>query len=93
MILRFLKLEWKQFFRSSYFGKSIAVNIIMALFALYFVLVFLGIGVLGFSILKKEYPKMDPFVLVNNFLIFVIVGDLIARYLLHKLPMLKIKPF
>lgn len=93
MILRFLNLEWKQFFRSSYFGKSIAVNIIMALFALYFVLVFLGIGVLGFSMLKKEYPEMDPFVLVNNFLIFVIVGDLIARYLLHKLPMLKIKPF
>ena len=29
----------------------------------------------------------------HNFLIFVIVGDLIARYLLHKLPMLKIKPF
>lgn len=92
MILHFLKLEWKQYFRSSYWGKGIALKIIMIFFALYFILSFLAIGIGGYFILKKEYPEQDPLQVVNSFLIFAILGDLIFRYLMQKLPIMNIKP-
>ncbi|TDQ28565.1 DUF5687 family protein [Tenacibaculum caenipelagi] len=92
MIRHFLKLEWKQFFRSSYFGKSIALKIIMGFFALYMLASFLMIGIGTYFIIEKEYPSADPLLFVNGWLIFVLVGDLIFRYLMQKLPVLNIKP-
>ncbi|ARV06975.1 hypothetical protein BTO04_09880 [Polaribacter sp. SA4-10] len=92
MISHFLKLEWKQFVRSAAFGKSIAVKILMGFFALYFILTFLAIGVGGYFILKKEFPDSDPLELVNSYLLFAILGDLIFRYLMQKLPIMNIKP-
>ncbi|WP_299005255.1 DUF5687 family protein [uncultured Tenacibaculum sp.] len=93
MITHFLKLEWKQFFRSSYFGKSIALKIIMGFFALYMLASFLMIGLGGYFFIKKEYPNTDPLFFVNGIIIFLLVADLIFRYLMQKLPVLNIKPF
>jgi len=90
--MHFLKLEWKQFFRSSHWQKGIAIKILMAFFALYFIVVFLGIGVGGYFILKKQFPEQDPLVLVNSFLLYVFLGDLIFRYFMQKLPVMNIKP-
>lgn len=92
MILHFLKLEWKQFTRSSSFGKSIALKIIMGFFILYFLVAFLAIGVGGYFILKKEFPDLDPLQIVNSYLLFAILGDLVLRYLMQKLPIMNIKP-
>ena len=92
MILHFLKLEWKQFFRSASFGKNIALKILMGFFAVYILGVFLLMGGGAYFFLKKEFPDKDPFVLVNNFMIFMIVSDLIFRYLMQKIPVMDIKP-
>ena len=92
MISRFLKLEWKQFFRSASFGKSIALKILMGFFALYFILSFFAIGVGVYYILKKQLPDSDPLQVVNSFLLYAILADLIFRYLMQKLPVMKIKP-
>jgi hypothetical protein len=92
MISHFLKLEWKQFVRSASFGKSIALKILMGFFALYFIVSFLAIGVGGYFILRKEFPDSDPLQLVNSYLFFAILGDLIFRYLMQKLPIMNIKP-
>ncbi|WP_159949868.1 DUF5687 family protein [Polaribacter septentrionalilitoris] len=92
MISHFLKLEWKQFFRSSSFGKSIGAKILIGFFAVYFILIFLGLGFGGFFALKEMYPEKDPLVLVNSFLLFAITGDLMFRYLMQKLPVMNIKP-
>ena len=92
MILHFLKLEWKQFVRSASFGKSIALKIIMGFFALYFIVSFLAIGVGGYYLLKKEFPEQDPLQIVNSYLLYAILGDLIFRYLMQKLPVMNIKP-
>ena len=92
MIIRFLKLEWKQFFRSASFGKSVALKIIMGFFALWMLLGFMSLGITGYTILKKEFPDKDPFILVNQFLIFMIIVDLIFRYLIQKIPVMDIKP-
>jgi hypothetical protein len=73
MISHFLKLEWKQFVRSASFGKSIALKILMGFFALYFIICFLAIGVLGYYILKKQLPDSDPLQIVNSFLLYAIL--------------------
>ena len=92
MISHFLKLEWKQFIRSASFGKSLGLKILMGFFALYFILSFLTIGIGGYFILKKIFPESDPLQIVNSYLLFAILGDLIFRYLMHKLPIMNIKP-
>ena len=92
MISHFLKLEWKQFFRSSHWQKGIAIKILMAFLALYFIVAFLAVGVGGYFILKKQFPEQDPLQMVNSYLLYAVLGDLIFRYLMQKLPVMNIKP-
>ncbi|MCF6297143.1 MAG: DUF5687 family protein [Flavobacteriaceae bacterium] len=92
MIKHFLSLEWKQFFRSPYWQKSIALKILMGFFALYFVLMFLGLGIAIFPLLEKEYPDADPFMMVNSFLFYWILGDIMVRFFFQKLPVMSVKP-
>ena len=92
MIAHFLNLEWKQYFRSSYWQRSIGIKILLGFFGLYFIIMFLSLGIGIFPILKKTFPEKDPFLLVNSFLFFWIIGDLIARFFLQKLPVMTIKP-
>ena len=92
MISHFLRLEWKQYFRSSYWQTGIALKIIMVFFALYFLVSFLAIGIGGYYIIKKKLPGTDPLSFVNSFLLYAIFADLIFRYLMQKLPVMNIKP-
>ena len=92
MIKHFINLEWKQYFRSSYWQKSVAINILMVFFALYFVAMFLGLGFGLLFILKKTFPDQDAFVVANGFLFFWVIGDLMMRFFLQKLPVMSVKP-
>jgi len=92
MIGHFLRLEWKQYFRSSYWQKNIVLNILLVLAALYFILLFLGGGIAMYPILKKMYPDQDPFVVFNGFLFFWIIGDLFVRFFFQKLPVMSVQP-
>jgi hypothetical protein len=92
MIKHFLNLEWKQYFRSSYWQKNMAMNILLVFFALYFVVIFLALGFGLLPILKKVYPEQDPFVVANGFIFFWIIGDLMMRFFLQKLPVMSVKP-
>ncbi|MFT6870845.1 MAG: hypothetical protein ACJA2L_002123 [Polaribacter sp.] len=92
MITNFLNLELKQYFRSANWQKSVFLNIFLVLFGLYFAVCFLLVGIGGYWILKKQFPEQDPLVLANSFLLYAIIGDLIFRYLMQKLPVMNIKP-
>ncbi len=92
MISHFIYLQWKQFFRSSYWKKSIAIKILMAFFGLYFTLIFLGMGITLYLILKKTYPDIDPLTKVNQFLFYWFLADLLFRFFLQKLPVMNVKP-
>jgi hypothetical protein len=92
MITNFLNLEWKQYFRSANWQKSVFLNIFLVLFGLYFAVCFLLIGIGGYFILKEQFPEQDPLVLANSFLLYAITADLIFRYLMQKLPVMNIKP-
>jgi hypothetical protein len=92
MIQKFLSLEWKQFFRASYFQKGIAIKILLVFAVLYFggAALLLGSGL--YFILKKAMPNSDPIVIVNNFIIFWFLFDLVLRFFMQQLPVMNIKP-
>lgn len=92
MIKHFLNLEWKSFFRSASFGKSIGIKILMGFLAIYFMGMFLLLGIGLFPILKKIFPEQDPFISVNQFLFYWILIDLVLRFFFQKLPVMSVKP-
>jgi hypothetical protein len=92
MIKHFLSLEWKSFFRSASFGKSLGIKILMGFMALYFMAMFLGMGLVMYPALKKLYPEQDPLIVLNGFLFYWILGDLIFRFFFQKLPVMSVKP-
>ncbi len=92
MIKEFISLEWKQHFRSSYWQKNLALNIFLMFFALWISLSFLGLGVGLYPLLKNLYPEQDPFILVNGYLFYWLIGDLMLRFFLQKLPVMSVKP-
>lgn len=93
MINHFLKFEWKQFFRSSYWKKSITINILLGFFALYLIVSFLALGISLYPILKKQFPESDPLLILNEFVFYWFLVDLLLRFFLQKLPVLNSKPF
>ena len=92
MIKHFLSLEWKSFFRSSNWQKSIAIKILMAFLAIYFMATFLVLGFALHKILTEVYPESDPFIVFNGVLFYWIIVDLLIRFFFQKLPVMSVKP-
>ncbi|WP_372754738.1 DUF5687 family protein [Mariniflexile sp.] len=92
MIKHFLSLEWLSFFRSASFGKSIAIKILMGFLALYFIAIFLGLGLVLYPALTEAFPDLDPLNIVNSVLFYWIIGDLLFRFFFQKLPVMVVKP-
>jgi hypothetical protein len=92
MIKQFFSLEWKAFIRASSFQTNLAMKILMGFGALYFVVVFLALGV-GVFFIIEDAEIGDPFEVVNRYVIYYLAFDLIFRYSLQKMPVTNIKPF
>ncbi|MDN3595889.1 DUF5687 family protein [Zunongwangia endophytica] len=92
MIGKLLSLEWKSFTRSASFGKSLGVKILLGFLGLYFAVIFLGIGVGLHPFLKEMYPDEVPLLKFNEFVLAWLGFELIFRFFLQSLPVLKIKP-
>jgi Family of unknown function (DUF5687) len=92
MVKQFLSLEWKSFLRSTSFGKSLGVKIFMGFIALYFIAIFLAMGLFLYPGLKQAFPDKDPLVIVNSMLFYWFLADLIFRFFFQKLPVMSVKP-
>ena len=93
MFKSFLKLQWKSFFRSSSMGKSLGIKIVMGFFALYFIGMMAFMGSTVFFLLERAIPNSDPLVILSQYLMYWVLGELLFRYFLQKLPVMDIKPF
>lgn len=91
MLKHFFTLQWKSFFRAASFKTNLAFRIFMIFGAIYFILVFLAMGFGSFFIIKKQ-GLGDPLRVVNQFMIYYLVGDLYIRYMFQKMPIMNIKP-
>ena len=90
MFKHFIKLEWKAFSRSASFGANVAFKIIMGFVAFIIILEFSLLGFFGYTILEEFH--LEPLTTVNRFLIYYLVGDLVIRYFLQKMPVTNIRP-
>ena len=54
MIKQFIQLEWKSFIRSASFSTNLALKILMAFGALYFMVMFIGLGIGSYFLLENK---------------------------------------
>ena len=92
MFRRFLKLEWKAFFRSASLGQSLGLKLFMGFLAAYFMVSFLVLGIALYPMLKEMYPDKEPIFILNSFVALWLVYELIIRFMMQTLPVLNIKP-
>jgi len=93
MLTTLLAHQWKESRRSSVFGQSIAINIILGFFVAYFLLSFLVLGFFIDDLLRHAYPKQNPAAAFNGFLLYFFLVDLFMRFMLQDLPVLAIQPY
>ena len=91
MFKHFIRLQWKSFFRAASFKTNLGFKILMIFGALYFIVVFLALGVGSFFIIEDANIG-DPLRVVNQFIIYYLLMDLYARYMFQKMPIMNIKP-
>lgn len=92
MFKRFINLQWKSFFRSSSFGKGLALKIVMIFFGIYMIGALVFVGGFLYEILRKTFPDQSPMWVLSGYLVYWILIELLFRYFLQKLPVMDIKP-
>lgn len=90
MIRNFLSLEWKSFFRSASFKANLALKIIIGIVACFYAVMILTLGIAAFYGLKKK--GLEPLSVINQYLIFWWLFDLLFRYFLQKTPVMWVRP-
>lgn len=92
MLQRFIRLEFKSFFRSSSLAANIVVKIFQLLGVLYILAIFVFAAFGAFYYPKKEL-HIDPLSFISKFLIYWLIADLFLRYFFQQMPTQNIKPF
>ncbi|WP_405268167.1 DUF5687 family protein [Cellulophaga sp. Ld12] len=91
MFKHFITLQWKSFFRAASLKSSIAIKILMGFAAVYMTAIFIGMGVGAYFVIE-DMNIGDPFDVINKFIIYYLIVDLVFRYMLQKMPVTNIKP-
>ncbi|MCU7614669.1 DUF5687 family protein [Chryseobacterium sp. GMJ5] len=92
MFLKFLKLEFKSFFRGSSVGVNLFMKVLRILGILYFTGCFAGGAFIAFFLVQKEMQQ-DPLKIISKFMVVLWAVDLILKYLFQQMPTQNIKPF
>ncbi|HET8737336.1 MAG TPA: DUF5687 family protein [Pricia sp.] len=91
MLRHFIRLQWKSFVRAASFKTNLVFKIFIGFMALYFIAIFLSMGVGAYYIIEKA-GWGDPLQVVNQFMIYYLALDLALRYAMQKMPITNIKP-
>ncbi|RZA03931.1 MAG: hypothetical protein EOP47_00745 [Sphingobacteriaceae bacterium] len=93
MTSTFIRHEFKAFWRAMGTGKSIAVNIILGLFFLYFLFIAFGIGFYMDVFLKKAFHSTPLVISFCGIILLYYVFELLMRLQLQELPTLRVQPY
>ncbi len=85
--------KWKESLRSSIWQKNMALNILLGIFMLYFIVNFLILGLFSDKILMEIFPDENPVNKFNSLLLYFMGIDLIIRFMGQNLPTLSIQPY
>ena len=92
MLQRFIRLEFKSFFRSSSLAANIVVKIFQLLGMLYILAIFV-FAAFGAFYFPKQKLHIDPLLFISKFMIYWLIADLFLRYFFQQMPTKNIKPF
>lgn len=93
ILLDILQLQRKQFFRSSFFGQSLAVKIIMGLFGLYMLSMVMLLTFVLPEIFRSVAKDKTAYEMFTSVLLYYLAFDVIIRYFLQKLTTLDLQKF
>ena len=95
MIKDLFVIEWKRSLRSSLWQRNVFLNIILGIFILYFVFVFLLLGLFIDRVIGEalEIEGVDVIKAFGSWLLYYLVVDLLFRFLIQKMPEMSAKPF
>ncbi|WP_461629187.1 DUF5687 family protein [Labilibaculum euxinus] len=92
-MFKLLLHQWKEAQRSTFWQKSIALNILLGIVGLYLMLNVLALSYFADEILQKAYKDSNVVDSFNRILFYFFSFDLILRFLLQKLPILSIQAY
>ncbi len=85
--------QWKEAQRSTFWQKSIALNILLGIIGLYLLLNALALGYFADEILQEIYKDSDTIDSFNRILFYFFSIDIIMRFLFQPLPILSIQAY
>ncbi len=89
----FISHQFLQLRRSTFWQKSLAINILLGFFIALILLELLGLGIMMRRILSEAYPDHDLVANFNGALLYYFAIDLILRYLMQSLPVMAAQPY
>lgn len=92
MFFKFLRLEFKSFFRGSSLGINLAMKVLRLIAILYFMVCLLAGAFFVFFYIQEDLHG-NPLKIISKFLIAIWAVDLIVKYLWQEMPTQNIKPF
>jgi uncharacterized membrane protein (DUF485 family) len=93
MLGTFLNHQWKAFWRSRNRKGSLAAQIVLIFFLLYFLIVVLAAGFGMAHLLSKVFPDQDIIKSFNGIILYYFAFDFVMRLQLQELPTLSIVPY
>ncbi|TDQ09316.1 DUF5687 family protein [Pedobacter metabolipauper] len=93
MLKTFLSHQQKSFWRSRNKGGSIAAQVVLGFFMLYFLAIALAIGFGMASFLPKIFKDQDAITSFNGLILYYFAFDFLMRMQLQELPTLSIIPY
>lgn len=93
LIKWFISHQWKQAKRSPIFQKNLIVNIFLGFIVLLLFLEFLVGGIYLGDKWHTIFPDVHPVTKFNSFLLYYFAFDIIIRFFMQTLPVLKIQPY
>jgi len=87
------KHYWLNSLRSPGYYKNLVVNIFVGLMALYFLVIFVMLGLLLPRMLQEMVPQYDPAATFNGIIIYAVIALLMIRYLMQPLSRLNLQSY
>lgn len=87
------KHYWLQTVRSPGYYKNLVVNIFVGLTALYFLAVFILLGLMLPKMLQEIAPQDDPATLFNGSMIYAVIALMMIRYVMQPLSRLNLESY
>jgi len=86
-----ISLSKKKFFRAPQWELKLAARIFIGFIVLYFLVVFLALGIGLFFIIREASPDQDPISVVNLWIIYFFGIDFLMRYFIQNPPITDVK--